>query len=312
MRRNLSILLAVFSLAILSSGVWQTVGFPPAPLALAAQTNGASADTLSLPNKTDSVKFAVLGDTGTGGSAQRRIGEAMSRYHARFTFTFALLAGDNMYGSENPRDFKRKFEAPYQTLLDNGVEFYAALGNHDDPNQRHYKLFNMNGERYYTFKPSEALRIFVLDSSYMDPEQVDWISKQLKSSDSPWKIALFHHPLYSSAGRHGSDLELRKTLEPLFVEHGVDVVFAGHDHVYERTKPQQGITHFVVGNSAKLRRGDLKRSSITAAGFDDGYSFLFAEIIEAQLFFEVFSEKGKAIDRGVIRERDASDQVTEK
>ena len=63
------------------------------------------------------------------------------------------MMGDNMYGGDSAKDYDKKFEAPYKPLLDAGVKFYAALGNHDDPNQRFYKPFNMNGERYYTFKP---------------------------------------------------------------------------------------------------------------------------------------------------------------
>ena len=59
------------------------------------------------------------------------------------------MLGDNLYGKERPGDYADKFERPYKTLLDAGVKFYAALGNHDDPPQRFYKPFNMNGERYY-------------------------------------------------------------------------------------------------------------------------------------------------------------------
>lgn len=311
MIRNLQLCFAVASLAALSlSGcLSESRSFAPSPPAPAVEPRRAPSH-LALPNEPDSLKFAVIGDTGTGGSAQRRIGEAMNRYHDQFPFTFALMAGDNMYGSERPRDFEEKFERPYRTLIERGVKFYAALGNHDEPNQRFYELFNMGGERYHSFKPSESVRVFVLDSSYMDPDQMKWIAKELESSHSPWKIALFHHPLYSSAGRHGSDLELRKALEPLFVEHGVDVVFTGHDHVYERTKPQQEITYFVVGNSAKLRRGNLRRSAITAAGYDEGYSFLFVEVIGDQLHFQAFNDQERTIDRGVIRERGASNTVT--
>ena len=69
-----------------------------------------------------------------------------------FPFEFAIMVGDNLYGGEGPTDFRRKFEEPYKPLLDAGVKFYAALGNHDDPTQRFYKNFNMNGERFYTFK----------------------------------------------------------------------------------------------------------------------------------------------------------------
>ena len=63
-----------------------------------------------------------------------------------------VLVGDNLYGSERPQDFQKKFEMPYKPLLDAGVKFYASLGNHDAREQRYYKLFNMDGKLYYTFK----------------------------------------------------------------------------------------------------------------------------------------------------------------
>ena len=129
-----------------------------------------SARQLDLPLKPNSVRFAVLGDTGTGDSGQNQVADQLLRFRQRFAFNFALMLGDNLYGSERPQDYARKFEQPYKTLIDAKVEFHATLGNHDDPNQRFYKPFNLGGERYRTFK-RENVRFFVLDSNYMDPEQ---------------------------------------------------------------------------------------------------------------------------------------------
>ena len=135
------------------------------------------------------MRFAVIGDSGTGGSAQIRVAERLEAARKLFPFTFTLMLGDNLYGSERPDDFVDKFERPYKALLDAGVKFYASLGNHDDPNQRFYKPFNMNGERYYSFKaPQGSVRFFALDSNYMDKAQLDWLEKELAASDSEWKI----------------------------------------------------------------------------------------------------------------------------
>lgn len=260
-------------------------------------------DTL-LPNAADSLKFGVLGDWGSGERGQMELAAEMVRVHQRFPYEFIVTVGDNIYGSERPQDFRRRFEIPYKPLLDAGVKFYASLGNHDQREQRFYKPFNMDGKLYYSFKPSrQNVRFFALESGYMEPEQVAWVKKELEGSREDWKIAFFHHPLYSSGGRHGSDLRLREVLEPIFLQHNVSVVLAGHDHFYERLKPQQGIVHFVVGSGGKLRRGNIERSPITAKGFDTDYAFMVAEIVGDQMYFNTISRAGRVIDSGVITRR---------
>jgi 3',5'-cyclic AMP phosphodiesterase CpdA len=212
------------------------------------------------------------------------------------------MLGDNLYGGEGPSDFARKFERPYKPLLDAGVKFYAALGNHDDPNQVFYKNFNMDGKQYYSFKaPKGSVRFFSLNSNYMDKVQLAWLEKELGASDSDWKIAFFHHPLYSSGDKHGSDEVLRDQLEPLFVKYGVDLVLTGHEHFYERLKPQKGIHYFIAGSAAKLRKGDIGASAITAKGFDQGYAFLLMEIVGDDLHFQAITDTGKTVDSGTLR-----------
>ena len=261
-------------------------------------------DTL-LPNAKDSLKFGILGDFGTADRGQIEMAAEMARVHQRFPYELVVTVGDNIYGSERPQDLNRKFEVPYKALLDAGVKFYASLGNHDSREQRYYKLFNMDGKTYYSFKaPKQNVRFFALESGYMLPEQIEWLQKELEGSREDWKIAYFHHPLYSSGGRHGSDVQLREVLEPLFVKHNVSVVLTGHDHFYERVKPQQGIVYFVVGAGGKLRSGNIQDASpITAKGFDTDYSFMVAEILGDQMYFNAISRAGRVIDSGVITRR---------
>jgi len=264
---------------------------PPAPL------------PLSMPNKAGSLKFGVMGDFGTGERAQYEMAATMARAHQQFKFTLMLLTGDNLYGSERPQDFRKKFEEPYKPLLDGGVKFRASVGNHDEREQRNYPPFNMGGELYYTYK-EQNVRFFVLESTYPDPKQFLWLEQELKNSDSEWKIAYMHHPPYCSAGRHGSDRRLREVLEPLFVTYNVSVVFSGHDHVYERTKPQKDITYFVVGSTGKVAPGDLVRNSpLTAKGFDTEQVFLIAEIDGDQMSFNAISRTGKVVDAGTLTRR---------
>ena len=271
-------------------------------LLLLALTQAASPPPqVALPLRDSSVRFLVLGDTGTGDRAQYEVGALAELYRQVVRFPFAIMLGDNMYGTERPQDYVNKFERPFAALLKANVEFHASLGNHDDPNQRFYKPFNLGGERYRTFKRN-SVRFFVLDSNYMDPTQLQWLEKELAASGSDWKIAYFHHPLYTSATR-GPQVELRKVQEPLFVKYGVEVVFTGHEHLYERSKPQKGITYFVAGGSAKLRRNDLRRSDTRAVGYDDDRTFMLVEIDGDQLHFQAISRTGVTIDKGTITRR---------
>jgi len=257
------------------------------------------AQDLSLPNHRDSVKFAVIGDMGTGQPPQYQVAEQMVNLRKKFSFDFVITLGDNLYGSQKPQDFVTKFERPYKTLLDDGVKFYASLGNHDEQTNRFYKPWNMNGERYYSYTKKNA-KFIVLDSDYMDPKQVQWLESELKASSEDWKVAYFHHPLYSSGGRHGSENDLRRILEPLFVKYGVNVVLSGHDHIYERIKPQKGIHYFVSGAGGQLRPGDLRRSTLTAAGYDQDQSFMLVEIDGDTFSYEAVTRMGKTVDAGSI------------
>ena len=269
-----------------------------------SRTNGKSAPkspvTLNLPNKEDSVRFVVIGDTGTGTEQQLELAQVMLRYRQAFPFEFVLMMGDNMYGSEKAGDYKQKFENIYRPLLDQKVKFYASLGNHDDSNQRFYEFFNMEGQEYYHFKKGNV-SFYSLNSNYMDKKQVDWLNKKLATDTATWKIAYFHHPPYSSGGKHGSDTKLREIVEPIFLKHGVNVVFAGHEHFYERIKPQKGIYYFISGSGGKLRKGDVKEGSpLTEKAYDGDMSFMLIEINDKEMHFQVISRTGTTVDRGVI------------
>jgi 3',5'-cyclic AMP phosphodiesterase CpdA len=174
------------------------------------------------------------------------------------------------------------------------------VGNHDNTNERFYKPFNMNGESYYTFKKGNV-RFLVLNSNYMDPKQFAWLETQLRDAgNGGWKICYFHHPLYSSGKYHGSSVDLRQSLEPMFMKYGVDVVFSGHDHVYERVHPQHGVYYFTEGASGELRPGNLARSGITDKGFDTDRSFMLIEIAGDEMYFQTTSRTGDTVDSGVI------------
>ena len=300
-RWMLGIALAGATVAILATGLAKAQAPAPAP---------AAGPALRLPLKDGSLRFMVMGDTGTGDNGQYETAREMVALRQQFPFEFVIMVGDNIYGSDSAADYKKKFETPYKPLLDAGVKFYASLGNHDNPNQASYALFNMGGQRYYTFRASPGgvsklthggVRFFAIDSNYLKKDQLDWLDKELGSSGSDWKICFFHQPLYSSGKTHGSALETRATLEPIFMKNGVSVVLTGHDHIYERIKLEQGIQHFVIGSGGSLRRGDLARTDLTEKGYDQDYVFMLAEIAGDEMYFSAVNRRGQVIDSGVVR-----------
>ena len=261
---------------------------------------GATAQEFALPSAQNSVKFAVIGDAGTGDTPQYDIANQMAQFHTKFPFDQVIMLGDNIYGGQGSQDLIKKFSQPYKALLDAGVKFYASLGNHDDPANTRYPLWNMGGERYYSYA-KKNVRFFALDSNQVDQKELAWLESALKSSQEEWKICYFHHPLYSDGKTHGPSVDVRVVFEPLFITYGVNVVFSGHDHIYERLTPQKGINYFVEGAAGELRKGDTKRSATTAAAFDQDRSFMLVEIDGNNLSFQAISRTGTTVDSGTIQ-----------
>ena len=264
-------------------------------------------DGVSLPRKPGSLRFAVIGDAGRGDSRQYDTAREMARWRDRVEFTFVLMLGDNNYGGPEPAEYARRFEQPYAPLLQAGVTFHAALGNHDPPGQPDYPPFNMGGNRYYSFVKEFGLlkalapntaQFFAVDTVNLDREQVAWLGRELAASKADWQIVFYHHPPYTS-GRYASDAtRVRRALEPLFVRHGVDVGFGGHEHVYERLVPINGVLYFTSGSAGALRPDDLRASALTAVGFDDDTHFMLIEIAGNDLYFQAVSRTGQTVDSG--------------
>ncbi|HKQ06212.1 MAG TPA: metallophosphoesterase [Blastocatellia bacterium] len=254
----------------------------------------------------EALAFAVIGDSGTGQAPQYEVARQMKAYREKVRFDFVLMLGDNIYPHGEAALFKPRFEDPYKDLLKEGVRFYASLGNHDlergTEAALHYDKFSMEGHRYYMFSKAQGLiDFFALDSSVMTIEQRTWLEAALKASKARWKVAFFHHPIYCSARKHGSDLNLRKHLEPLFVRYKVDAAFAGHDHVYERMKPQKGIYYFTEGASGQLRKGNIdRRSEVFEAGNDTVNSFLVVQVDASKMKVEAVGSNGAILDQVVI------------
>jgi hypothetical protein len=301
--------IAVAGLVVLSACEAVPI-IPPRAEQTAVRELSVPPGELALPLADGSVRFAAIGDSGRGDDAQRAVAAQMVAWRARFPFDFVVMLGDNIYDSHTPADYVAKFEAPYRPLLEAGVTFHAAIGNHDDPRQVNYPPFNMDGHRYFTFRKAErrlaaiagaGVRFFVLDTVTLDPGQLEWLTRELDASDSAWKIAFFHHPIYTSGRYQAGARALRAQLEHRLVAGGVHVVLAGHEHFYERMRPRHGITHFTSGGAGSLRRGDLRDSPLTARGFDTDFHFMLFEAAGDELYFQTISRTGETVDAGVVQ-----------
>jgi predicted phosphodiesterase len=263
-----------------------------------------------------SLKFAVIGDSGRWSRQQRETAAQLVAQRDKFPFDFVLMLGDNNYGDGSVESYRQRFEEPFKPLLDHGVKFYAALGNHDLGAQWNYPLFNMGGHRYYTFErhtglippvAGDRVQFFALDSVNLDGRQIAWFTAQLAKSKADWKIVYLHHPLYST-GRYGFSAALmRRSLERPLVEHDVDVVFAGHEHFYERLPPQGGVVHFVSGAAGSVRTGDRRPSGNESTGYDGDLSFMLLEIAGNTIYFRAINRLGEIVDSGkIVRTKRAS------
>jgi 3',5'-cyclic AMP phosphodiesterase CpdA len=274
---------------------------------LAANSVVALAASQASQKPDSTFSFIALGDMGTGDDAQMSLANGIAAYHEKHPFDTALMLGDNLYPDGNLANVKAKFERPYAELLKRGVKFHAVLGNHDVRKGRDaemkYADFNMNGRAYYSFvKGDNLIEFFALDSTLMTSQQLVWFETALKTSLAQWKVAYFHHPIYSSGITHGSDTKLRGQLEPLLSKYGVTAALSGHDHTYERTKPQKGVQYFVSGTGGQLRKGDLdKRTSIYDEGNDKVNSYMYFEVTPEKLSFWALDADGHTLDKGTIK-----------
>ncbi len=256
-------------------------------------------------------RFIAIGDVGTGKRPQYNVARAMYQRWQASDFPLTLMTGDNIYPHGEIEKISEVFEQPYAPLLDNGVKFYAALGNHDiltnqGEDQLRYPHYNM-AARYYTFTRAEqSIQFFALDTNQaIETEegvdeawmrQLDWLGAELQKSRSPWKVVFAHHPVYSS-GRHGSSALLIETLSPLLKAHGVQLYLNGHDHHYERSHPIDGTTYITTGNGAKLRR--VGRSDWTAQAKSQR-GFTVFELQADRLIIKAIDTRNRVYDQASI------------
>jgi len=251
---------------------------------------------LAMPDVRGGTVFGIMGDSGSGDEAQQAVAQAMLTYFTTaHHFPFVIMLGDNLYDD----DYTNEFLVPYKPLLDRGVKFYAALGNHDRDLEIHFKPFNMGDKDRYSFDEGNA-RFAVLNSNHpTDPDQIKWLDTVYNDAGTKWRIAYFHHPLYSS-GQHAAESRqvIRPALESALVRNKVNVVFSGHEHLYERIQPQKGIQYFVSGGGGRYLY-NYKPSDFDEVGLSE-HHFMVGMIAGDRLLYEAITHAQKVIDCGIL------------
>lgn len=203
------------------------------------------------------VDFVVFGDSGSGRAEQWMVRDQLLTVPSEFV----VHVGDVAYENGSMESFEEFFFEPYAEI-GHSVPFFLTAGNHDlrtAGGGPYYEIFehptnggdDLGGRYSFDWGPIHFISINTND---IEEDERAWVAEDLASTDKPWKIAYMHHPMYSSGSEHGSNLVARGILEDVLVEHGVQLVFAGDDHHYERTSPQRGVTYIVTGGGGRGTR----------------------------------------------------------
>jgi len=261
--------------------------------------------------------FTVFADSGTGQRHQFRLAQVMNRYPT----DFILHAGDLVYKKGKARDYRRKFFSPYRELISH-IPFYPVLGNHDvatDNGQPFLDIFSppKNGPpsiqpgRCYTFDYGDARFVGIdstLDSETLATAVAPWLQETLADSSITWRFVYFHHPPWAGGKRPGN-AKIRDTLVPAIEAAGVDIVFCGHNHLYERTHPitggeiapSNGVIYIISGAGGKTlhdeRTSDAPYLNVSN---DAEYSFTWVTINGPRLELMQISEDDAVLDTFIL------------
>jgi 3',5'-cyclic AMP phosphodiesterase CpdA len=255
----------------------------------------ASFHTAASPARS-SFHFAVYGDTRSGGAVHRKL----TRRIVDTGPDFVLHTGDMVEFGANAAEWDDFFRiaAPLLRI----APLYPNLGNHEDQHANYFDAFHLPGnERYYTFDYGNARFICLKVDGYSpegyfpEKEQMDWLEAQLAANDKPWLFVFFHIALYTSREEPGFlEVGVRSRLEPLFEQYGVDAIFMGHAHSYERILVN-GITYIVAaGGGAPLYELVAPEPGSQAAA--SVYHYVLIEIDGEQLTGTAIDAQGEVID----------------
>ena len=195
--------------------------------------------------------FAVYGDDRTNHTAHQSVVDRA----LTLAPDFILNTGDLVEDGRVIEQWDTFFDIEQELLRI--APFFPSLGNHERNSSNYFDLFHLpNNERYYSFDYGNAHITALQVDGYEDygvgSAQYNWFVNDLVSTAQPWKFVFFHYPPYSS-GSHGDNSSVQSALGPLFEQYGVQIVFNGHDHDYERSLVN-GVNYIVAGGGgAPLR-----------------------------------------------------------
>lgn len=255
------------------------------------------------PTGADSpVAFVAIGDLGESQPDQYFVREQLYTVDA----DFSVITGDVAYNDGLLREFEDHFFGMYEDWLRH-VPAFPASGNHDYHTRSaavFREVFDLptNGgpggwERWYSFDWG-PVHMVVLDTELVGAEQAEWLEADLADTEQPWRIAAYHRPAYSS-GAHGSDPAVREAFSPIFEAEGVQLVLAGHDHHYERTTAQNGVTYVLTGAGGRGTR-DHGWSDFTAFAARVAH-FVYITIDGDELTIYAIDAAGQVFDTARLR-----------
>lgn len=261
-------------------------------------------EVVDLPPENQPVlRVALVGDVGDGGDRARETAAAVAEQSANDPYDILMLLGDNVYPAGDPSRIQATVFEPFAPVLDGGTQLFAILGNHDElkgTGDAQLEALRMPG-RYYAVERGDLLGIALDTTDPTNPEQLAWLEETLASSDATWKLVGLHHPPYSS-GYHGSSEVVRETFTPLFERYGVQVVFAGHEHDYQRTDPIDGVTYIVSGAASRARRTGVE--DFTAVAWAT-HHFVDLNVYDDHLLIRAIDQDGEQFDEVVVPARPA-------
>ncbi|MDX1918112.1 MAG: metallophosphoesterase [Candidatus Caenarcaniphilales bacterium] len=253
-----------------------------------------------LPELTgDRAGFLALGDMGTGWKTEHDLVSLMTRYPTQ-EYPGVLLLGDLSYPSAEKHLLHQNIIDPFTPLFVRDYRFYPCWGNHDwkAEKARHVKEY-FAAPDYFSFKIGPA-EFWSLNSNLFDQKQAQWLDGCLAHSKAIWKIAFCHHPPYSSGKTHGGSTDLVRDLCPILSRHKVDLCLSGHDHLYERFNPIQGVNYIVSGGGSASLYDFKTETNLPRAFVKKCHHFLAVKYDTHQLSIKAIDLSGKTFDQSSV------------